>query len=209
MNDHQSRVLEVQQSPVHYLIEGPADGKPVLLLHGASFRADTWKQIGTMQALAESGHLAYAVDLPGFGESGPLRGPSEGWLEKLLGLLKIARPVIVSPSMSGRFALPFVCAQPERVAGFVAVAPVGIPSHLPRLSQITAPVLAIWGENDEIIPISQADLLIQKVKQGRKVIIAGGTHAPYMSDPKAFHAELLRFLNEIGGFDQSLASTSV
>jgi pimeloyl-ACP methyl ester carboxylesterase len=208
MNDHQSRWLEVQQSPVHYLTEGPEDAKAVVLLHGASFRADTWKQIGTMQALADSRHLAYAVDLPGFGESGPLRGPSDAWLERLLDQLEINRPVIVSPSMSGRFALPFVCARPERVAGFVAVAPVGIPSHLAQLSQVTAPVLAIWGEHDEIIPINQADLLIQKVKQGRKVIIAGGTHAPYMSDPKAFHVELLRFLNEINGFDRSVAGAS-
>jgi pimeloyl-ACP methyl ester carboxylesterase len=99
--------------------------------------------------------------------------------------------------MSGRFALPFVCANPDRVAGFVAVAPVGIPGHLPELSRITAPVLAIWGENDQIVPIKQADILVQSVKQGRKVIIAGGTHAPYMSDPKAFHTEFLRFLDDL------------
>jgi pimeloyl-ACP methyl ester carboxylesterase len=197
MIENQSRWLDVQESPVHYLIEGREDGKPVLLLHGASFRAETWKQIGTLRVLAEAGYLAYAVDLPSFGESGPLRGPAESWLEILLNQLTIDRPVIVSPSMSGRFALPFVCSKPDRVAGLVAVAPVGIPTYLPQLRQITVPVLAIWGENDQIIPIKQADQLVQTVKHGRKVIIAGGTHAPYMSDPNAFHTELLRFLNEI------------
>lgn len=35
------------------------------------------------------------------------------------------RPVLVSPSMSGRFALPFLLARGERLAGFVPVAPVG------------------------------------------------------------------------------------
>jgi abhydrolase domain-containing protein 14 len=194
---NQSRWLNVRESPVHYLIEGREDGITVLLLHGASFRAETWNQIGTLKALAQAGHLAYAVDLPGFGESGPLLGPPESWLEALLDELKVERPVIVSPSMSGRFALPFVCSKPERVAGFVAVAPVGIPSFQAQFHQITFPVLAVWGEKDDLIPIKQADLLVQGVKNGRKVIIAGGTHAPYMSDPKAFHAELLRFLDEI------------
>jgi len=197
MIENQSRWLEVSESTVHYLIEGHEDGAPVVLLHGASFSAETWKQIGTLSALAASGYLAYAVDLPGFGKSSSLNGVPQNWLETLLDLLEIERPVIVSPSMSGRFALPLVCAKPERVAGFVAVAPVGIPSQLQQLSHITAPVLAIWGENDQIVPIKHADLLVQSVKQGRKVIIPGGTHAPYMSDPKAFHAELLRFLDDL------------
>lgn len=35
------------------------------------------------------------------------------------------RPILVSPSMSGRFALPFLLAWGDRLAGFVPVAPVG------------------------------------------------------------------------------------
>jgi pimeloyl-ACP methyl ester carboxylesterase len=197
MIKNQSRWLDVWGSPIHFLVEGHEDGTPVVLLHGASFCAETWKEIGTLKVLAEAGHLAYAVDLPGFGQSSPLSGAPQSWLETLLDLLAIDRPVIVAPSMSGRFALPFVTAKPERVAGFVAVAPVGIPSHRGPLRQITVPVLAIWGENDQIVPIEQADLLVQSVKQGRKVVIPGGTHAPYMSDAEAFHAELLRFLGEL------------
>lgn len=193
----QTRWVNVEGSRVHYLADGREDGRPIVLLHGASFSAETWRIIGTMHALVEAGYQVYAVDLPGGGQSAASPVAPQTWLRSLIDQIGVEKPVIVAPSMSGRFAFPFITEEPGEVAGFVAVAPVSILNFQDQLERITCPVLAIWGDHDRTIPLEQADLLVDSVKYGRKVVIAGGSHAPYMSDPATFHAELLKFLADL------------
>jgi abhydrolase domain-containing protein 14 len=189
-----SQFTSVAGKQVYYLAADRQSDQAVLLLHGASFSSETWRQIGTLEALASAGYYALAVDLPGFGKSQSNSVAPEAWLGELLGTLKIKSPVLLAASMSGGYALPFITSQPERIAGFVAVAPVGIPNYREQLHRIKAPVLAVWGEHDRTVPHRDAELLVKSVTRGELIVIPNGSHASYMSNPGLFNQELIRFV---------------
>lgn len=189
--------LSIDGQAIHGRAAGPKQGPPVLLLHGAKFDSGTWEKLGTLQILADAGFRAVAVDLPGYGKSKAARFAPGQFLEKLLPALGIERPVIVSPSMSGRVSFPFLVAHPERVGGFVPVAPAGAAQYTPRLRGCEVPALVVWGERDTVFPISQAKPLAAAFADARVLVLPGARHPAYLDQPDLFHRELVAFAKRV------------
>ncbi|XP_073420619.1 protein ABHD14A-like [Dendrobates tinctorius] len=185
------------------VLEGAAPERfPVLLLHGRSFTSKTWEELGTLQILSEHGYRATAIDLPGYGESlqaqpvSSERGRTE-YLLRVMDALGTRQPVVISPSMSGLFSLPLLLQHPDRIRGFVPVAPVGTKSFKPQQFQtIQVPTLIVYGTEDTNLG-SQSLESLQRLPNHTLSPIKGAGHACYMDRPEEFHTALLMFLSKL------------
>ncbi|XP_050568661.1 protein ABHD14A [Cygnus atratus] len=181
----------------------PGPGRPdVLFLHGQAFTSATWEALGTLALLAGEGHRAVAIDLPGYGDSPPTGtvATQQGrvaFLERIVEELGLRRPVLVSPSMSGRFALPFLLLRGDRLAGFVPIAPVGTRDYaVGQYQQVQTPTLILYGDRDTGLG-HQALQSLRHLPRHRVVVLPGAGHACYMDKPGDFHRALLGFLGQL------------
>ncbi|XP_066182888.1 protein ABHD14A-like [Sylvia atricapilla] len=171
----------------------------VLFLHGQAFTSKTWEALGTLALLAAEGYRVVAIDLPGYGDSPPVEMAvtAQGrrtFLERVFQELDMQRTVLVSPSMSGRFSLPFLLAQGDRLAGFVPIAPVGTKDYTAEQYRgVQTPTLIVYGDRDTGLA-PQALQNLQHLPEHRVAVLPGAGHACYLDKPEAFHQALLGFL---------------
>jgi pimeloyl-ACP methyl ester carboxylesterase len=65
-----------------------------------------------------------------------------------------------------------------------------------RLHQIACPTLIVWGRNDRIIPVRDADRLQEYIPHARKMVWPQTGHVAMLERPDAFNALLEEFLAE-------------
>ena len=197
MTSIQSKFINLEGGKIHYLGVGKEDQPSVLFLHGASFKAKTWQDLGTLQLIAEKGYYALAIDLPGYGDSSLVSVRPDQFLLIVLEALNLDSPIVISPSMSGGYSLPMVAHDADKLSGFVAVAPVNISKYAQQLKGIDLPTLAIWGSNDRIVPTQMANKLVELMPNTTKVILTNAGHACYMRATNEFHHHLMQFIDKI------------
>lgn len=109
----------------------PSPRRTALFVHGWACSAYTWRHV--LKPVAEAGIRAIAVDLPGHGLSDkPVAASAYSLVamtthvRDILDALGLERPLVVGHSMGGAIALRLAMEWPERVAGLVLPAPVGL-----------------------------------------------------------------------------------
>ncbi|KAG8436113.1 hypothetical protein GDO86_007283 [Hymenochirus boettgeri] len=196
--------------PTFYRETSPRDGLEgagperfaVLLLHGRSFTSKTWEDLGTLNILADHGYRAVAIDLPGYGDSlhsqpvSSEKGRTE-YLLHVIESLSLRQIVLVSPSMSGLFSLPLLIQHPDRLRGFIPIAPVGTKSFKQQqYQQIKVPTLIVYGTLDTNLG-SQSLESLQMLPNHKLCPLEGAGHACYLDRPEEFHTNLLMFLSRL------------
>ena len=71
------------------------------------------------------------------------------------------------------------------------------PDYLDMLSRIAVPTLVAVGSDDEFTPVSDAQLMADRIADCTLVVIDGAAHMPNLERPKQFNAALAAFLKTL------------
>lgn len=117
---------------IHYLDEGPADGEPVVLIHGSAIGITAAANFYlTIPALVGAGYRVIAPDLYGYGftEAAPgvvaARHNQVDLVVRMLDALGLDDAHVVGNSLGGMVLSSLALAHPERVRGGVVVGTAG------------------------------------------------------------------------------------
>jgi len=67
-----------------------------------------------------------------------------------------------------------------------------------RLSEISAPTLAIVGSEDVMTPVKYAEFLVAKLQDAKIVTVEGGSHSVFAEYPQQVNAAIDEFLDNLG-----------
>jgi pimeloyl-ACP methyl ester carboxylesterase len=183
---------------IRYLRKG--SGQAFALLHGMSFCAETWVEMGLFDELAKD-YSVYSFDMPYGAKSRSEkfdalnRDEYAEFLKELLKSLGMDEPVLLGASISGEVTLRYLSMGYAAKAAIVA-GPVGIKGLVTRLGMITIPLLAIWGGKDNISPPENAEILAGHAKKAEVHIIKNAGHACYLDRPEEFRSLVRDFLGK-------------
>jgi pimeloyl-ACP methyl ester carboxylesterase len=143
--------VEVDGGRVHFRLDGPADGPPVVLVHGLGGSAFSWRL--TRRQLADAGFRTLAVDLRGFGlsdksfDADHSRAAQARVVAEVMEALGMSASAVVGHSMGAGVAAHLALERPDLVERLVLVA-AWLPDDavVPWPGQLLdVPPVARWG----------------------------------------------------------------
>jgi len=180
------------------------DGPPLVLLHGLGLTWRSWLPV--LDAL-QAHHDVVALDLPGFGDSPPLReAPTPGALAdavaRELDVLGLERPVVVGNSLGGWVALEL--ARRGRAQRVVAIAPAGLETP-PERALVIAMNELMRARAKVLAPLGRLVTAPRPVR----ALLFGGLRARPGRVPSREGAIELRAFGRSPGFQRTLRHTEL
>src|SRR5579864_7855276 len=160
-----------------YVEAGPADGEPVLLLHGEPSWSFLYRKV--MPVLAEAGLRAIAADLAGFGRSGKPADIDDHtyarhveWIRALaFDHLDLRGLTLVGQDWGGLIGLRLVAEHPDRFARVVA-ANTGLPTGDQQMPEV-------WLRFREVVRTAPTLDVARLVQSGCKTALSAEVLAAY------------------------------
>ncbi|MCZ6784496.1 MAG: haloalkane dehalogenase [Proteobacteria bacterium] len=154
--------LEIDGLRIHYLDEGPADARPILLLHGEPSWSFLYRKM--IPGIESAGLRAVVPDLVGFGRSDKyVRMEDYSYqmqvdvMNELVRRLDLRGAVLFGQDWGGLVGLRIVADQPDRFAG-VVVSNTGLP--LPEEGQEAPFLFRAWQAFARWSPIFPAGRIV-------------------------------------------------
>lgn len=169
--------MRVAEAPAQCTSQG--SGPPLLLLHGDGENASDWQRVLSQRATT---HSVFAPNLPGFdGDYKPTKMSHvpQAWIAEQYRLAQT--PGCLQTALAALRAVLDLGGQREVL--------------LHQLPELQMPTCIIWGEQDRVVPISQAQEGAALLKHGLLVSITECGHLPHVEQPDRFAIALSRFLN--------------
>jgi poly(3-hydroxyoctanoate) depolymerase len=185
------------------LVAAIAAPEPTLFLHGAGGRRAFWEPVAA-RIRPRAPHQFFPW--PGFGDApaDPAIRSLDDLFAWFVAQAPKAPSNVVAQSMGGVVAMRFAIEYPDRVRRLVLVATSGgtrsrfgvdwrtgfraeranVPDWFERddtqldarLTEIRAPTLLIFGDNDPIAPVAMGEHLRSLLRDAHLLVVAGGTH---------------------------------
>ncbi|MGP6239430.1 alpha/beta fold hydrolase [Cuniculiplasma sp. SKW4] len=175
----------------------------IIMLHGYSFSSKNWLDIGAFKNFNDLGFSVFAPDYPGFGNSSDIeefsikRGDisnAKYFVKELMDALHLTKAVLLGPSMGGGMALLSASLYPERFEKLILVGPAWFNNI--DIGKIELPKLFIWGEKDDISPLSNVKDKITKDHGSKLEVVKGAGHPVYLDKPSEFFKIVNNFITE-------------
>ena len=179
-------------------VAGSLNNPLILGLHGWSQKNGwhTWEPL--LEPLAEAGFYVVSVDMPGWGQSIPLKPVSMAGDTPVAVVLSILdglgakTAVLMGKSWGGGVALSLALTQPQRVDKLILTAPAF--RERGKLGSVAHPVLLAWAKDDPVIPVENARPFANALPHCELQIYLIGGHSAAPNNVQAFAPIAIKFL---------------